>query len=64
MILFHGTSDISTPNIDDIGNNGVFYKWLLNNTFCSPSRRYDRYPDFFGREYIVCPKDPDMVTPQ
>ena len=24
-ISFHGTSDISTPNIDDIGNNGVFF---------------------------------------
>ena len=22
-ISFHGTSDISTPNIDDIGNNGA-----------------------------------------
>ena len=24
-ISFHGTSDISTPNIDNIGKNGVFF---------------------------------------
>ena len=38
-ISFHGTSDISTPNIDDIGNNGVFFtSGYLTTPFCSPSR--------------------------
>ena len=32
-ISFHGTSDISTPNIDNIGNNGVF---LLGGYLTTP----------------------------
>ncbi len=68
-ISFHGTSDISTPNIDDIGNNGVFFtSGYLTTPFCSPSRAgilTGRYPDFFGygRNILFAPKDPNMGLP-
>ena len=68
-ISFHGTSDISTPNIDDIGKNGVFFtSGYLTTPFCSPSRAgilTGRYPDFFGygRNILFAPKDPNMGLP-
>ena len=68
-ISFHGTSDISTPNIDEIGNNGVFFtSGYLTTPFCSPSRAgiiTGRYPDFFGygRNILFAPKDPNMGLP-
>lgn len=68
-ISFHGTSDISTPNIDNIGNNGVFFtSGYLTTPFCSPSRAgliTGRYPDYFGygRNILFAPKDPNMGLP-
>ena len=68
-ISFHGTSDISTPNIDEIGYNGVFFtSGYLTTPFCSPSRAgiiTGRYPDFFGygRNILFAPKDPNMGLP-
>ena len=62
-ISFHGTSDISTPNIDEIGNNGVFFtSGYLTTPFCSPSRAgiiTGRYPDFWiWKKYFICSKRP------
>ena len=68
-ISFHGTSDISTPNIDNIGNNGVFFtSGYLTTPFCSPSRDgliTGRYPDYFGygRNILFAPKDANMGLP-
>ncbi len=68
-ISFHGTSDISTPNIDNIGNNGVFFtSGYLTTPFCSPSRAgliTGRYPDYFGygRNILFAPKDANMGLP-
>ena len=68
-ISFHGTSDISTPNIDNIGNSGVFFtSGYLTTPFCSPSRAgliTGRYPDYFGygRNILFAPKDPNMGLP-
>ncbi|MAT79243.1 MAG: N-acetylgalactosamine 6-sulfate sulfatase [Flavobacteriales bacterium] len=68
-ISFHGTSDISTPNIDNIGKNGVFFtSGYLTTPFCSPSRAgliTGRYPDSFGygRNILFAPKDPNMGLP-
>jgi len=66
---FHGSSDIPTPNIDRIAENGVvFTDGYVSFPVCGPSRAgllTGRYQDRFGfgDNPIVAPNDPSQGLP-
>ena len=68
-ISFERETQIRTPNIDQIGENGIsFSDAYLSASICSPSRAgllTGRYQDFFGygKNVLFAPKDPNMGLP-
>ena len=63
---FNGSTEIFTPNIDGIANNGVLFKeGYVSYPVCGPSRAgliTGRYQDTFGfgKNPLFTPKDPNM----
>ena len=63
---FNGSTEIMTPNIDSIANNGVlFTDGYVSYPVCGPSRAglmTGRYQDTFGfgKNPLFAPKDPNM----
>src|SRR6478672_12017988 len=55
---FQGNTQIPTPNIDSIAQNGIrFTNGYIAATYCSPCRAglmTGRYPTRFGHEFIGC----------
>ncbi|HKK09505.1 MAG TPA: sulfatase-like hydrolase/transferase [Bacteroidales bacterium] len=66
---FNGCTDIPTPNIDRIANNGViFTNGYVTYPVCGPSRAgliTGRYQDRFGgsRNPLFAPRDPEQGLP-
>ncbi len=66
---FNGSTEIPTPNIDRIANNGVrFTRGYVTHAVCAPSRAgliTGRYQDRFGasRNPLFAPKDSTMGLP-
>lgn len=66
---FNGSTDIPTPGIDRIANNGVIFKaGYVSFAVCGPSRAgfiTGRYQDRFGfsRNPLLAPKDSTMGLP-
>jgi len=66
---FHGSSDISTPNIDRIAENGIiFSQGYVTHPVCGPSRASiltGRHQDRFGasRNPLFAPNDSTMGLP-
>jgi arylsulfatase A-like enzyme/beta-glucanase (GH16 family) len=66
---FNGCTDIPTPNIDRIANNGVkFTNGYVTYAVCGPSRAgliTGRYQDRFGgsRNPLFAPRDPEQGLP-
>ena len=66
---FNGSTEIFTPNIDGIADNGVlFSEGYVSYPVCGPSRAgliTGRYQDTFGfgKNPLFTPKDPNMGLP-
>lgn len=66
---FNGSTEIPTPEIDRIANNGVvFTSGYVSYAVCGPSRAgllTGRYQDRFGfsKNPLLAPKDPQMGLP-